>query len=194
MFNRIIRFFLSLFFPAFGTEYLVYWAYAAVAVGTVVTTIDQVNANKARELILEEELRSNELAALDEENRRLIALRLANDEILAGAGGILAFASPSLIAGRAFNFEMGMQDIANIRFNVANVRSQISAKISILRANSRATITAGIFEVAGTALTAQAKFQRFKKPPTTVATGSPPAGSLDLPSSRALNTPGVLLG
>lgn len=152
-----------------GTAF--YLAMAAMAAGTVVTTIDQINANKARQKILEAELRSNELAALDEENRRLIALRLANDDILAGAGGILAFASPSLIAGRAFNFEMGMQDIANIRFNLANVRSTVSARISILRANSRATLVAGIFEIAGTAFAAAGKAGELKKA-ATVPTGS----------------------
>ena len=128
-----------------------YLAMAATAAGTVVSTIDTINANAARQRILEAELRANELAALDEENQRLIALRLANDEMLANAGGVDAWASPSLIAGRAFNFQMGMEDIKNIRFNQLTSDAGISARISILKSNSRATLTSGIFELSATA-------------------------------------------
>jgi len=131
-----------------------YIAMAAMAAGTAVQTIDTMNANKRREEILAQELRANELAALDEENERLIALRLANEEILAGAGGVDAWASPSLIAARNFNFEMGMQDIANLRYNIAGSRAGTSARIAILRENSRATQTAGILEIVGTAFSA----------------------------------------
>jgi len=126
-----------------------YIAMAAMAAGTAVTTIDTINANKRREMILEQELRSNELAALDEENQRLIALRLANDDMLARSGGVDAWASPSLIAARNFNFQMGMEDIENTRFNLSSERAGISARIGILKSNSRATAIAGIFEVAG---------------------------------------------
>jgi len=125
-----------------------YIAMAAAAAGTAVTTMDTIAANKERERILEAELRSSELAALDEENRRLAGLREANDELLAGAGGIDAWASLSLIAARAFNFKMGMQDIENIRLNIAGVRAGISARIGILKANSRATMTSGILSIA----------------------------------------------
>jgi len=127
-----------------------YIAMAAMAAGTAVQTIDTIKANKERELILEAELRSNELAALDEENRRLIAIRMANDELLAGAGGVDAYASPSLVAGRMFNFTTGIADIENIRYNIAGLRSGISAQISILQSNSRATLTSGILQMIGT--------------------------------------------
>lgn len=70
--------------------------------------------------------------------------------MLVNAGGIDAWASPSLIAAREFNFKMGMEDIENIRFNIAGQRAGISARIGILKANSKATLTAGIFEIAGT--------------------------------------------
>jgi heme exporter protein D len=151
MFDKIIYYILRQFCPMGGSEFFLYAAYAAAATGAVITTIDTVNANKRRQMILEEELRSAELAALDEENRRLQQLRLANDEMLARSGGVDAWASPSLVAARAFNFEMGMQDISNIRYNIQADRSGIAARIGILKQNSRATIAAGIFEVAGIA-------------------------------------------
>ena len=126
-----------------------YIAMAAMAAGTAVTTIDQINANKRREQILEQELRGRELAALDEENTRLIALRLANEDMLVQNDGIEAWASPSLIAARAFNFQMGLEDIENIRFNLSSSRAAISAQVAILRSNSTATAIGGIFEIAG---------------------------------------------
>jgi hypothetical protein len=128
-----------------------YFYMAATAAGTAVTVSEQVNANKRRQMVLEQELRSNELAALDEENQRLMGLRLANEEITVGAGGIDAWASPSLIAARHFNFQMGMEDITNIRTNLAATRAGISAKISMLKSNSRASILGGIFDLAGIA-------------------------------------------
>ena len=130
---------------------------AATAAGTAVQTMDTIYANEERERILEQELRSNELAALDEENRRLQMLREANEDILAHAGGIDAFASPSLVAARAFNFRMGMQDIANIRLNLAGARAGIAARIGILRSNTRATRTSGILSMIATAASAAQK-------------------------------------
>lgn len=134
-----------------------YIAYVAMAAGTAVTAYDTVQANRQRQAILEQELRSNELAALDEENQRLIALREANEEMLARAGGVEAYASPSLIAAREFNFKMTHEDIGNIRLNMLDARATISAKISMLKRNSRMTIAKGIFDIA--ALGAQAKYK-----------------------------------
>lgn len=126
-----------------------YYFYAVVAAtGVVVQTANQIEANKRREAILQQELQSNELAALDEENQRLRAIRYANDEMLAKSGGIEAWASPSLIAMREFNFKMGFEDIQNTRYNIMNERAGIAARIGILKKNSRATIQAGIFQVA----------------------------------------------
>lgn len=124
---------------------------AATAAGTVVTTQNQIKTNKARQMQLDAELRSNELAALDEENQRLMALQFANDEMVVSAGGIDAWASPSLIAARNFNFQMGMEDITNIRQNLMATRAGIESRISILKSNTRAARTAGIFELAGIA-------------------------------------------
>lgn len=156
-----------------------YIAMAAMAAGTAVSTIDTINANKERERILEQELRSNELAALDEENRRLLALREANDDMLIRQGGVDAWASPSLIAAREFNFKMGMEDIENIRFNLAGVRAGISARIGILKSNSRATLTAGIFEIAGTVAGGlDAKSKLTKPPGGTTAITKPAEGIL----------------
>lgn len=172
-----------------------YIAMAAMAAGTAVTTMDTINANKRRQMILEQELRSNELAALDEENQRLIQLRLANEEMLANSGGVDAWASPSLIAAREFNFQMGMEDIENIRFNVASARAGISAKIGILKANSRATAAAGIFEVAGIVAGGLDAKSKLGKTSTTKAipTGgggganaTKGIGHLDLPGSQGV--------
>ena len=149
-----------------GASIYFYLASAAAAAGTAITTIDTINSNRERERVLEAELRANDLKALDDENQRLIALREANDQILANSGGIEAYASPSLIAARAFNFRMGMDDISNIRLNQASEKAGISARISILRANSKASLASGIFEVAGIALGAAGKGALLKKDPT----------------------------
>ena len=149
MFERFMFWLLSRFFPLGGSEYLIYYAYAAAAAGTVITVQNQAYANRMRQQQLEEELRSKELAALDEENQRLMALRDANEQMLIRAGGIDAWASPSLIAARNFNFKMGMEDIENIRLNLQTERSSVANRISVLKANTRATQLAGIFEVAG---------------------------------------------
>jgi len=163
-----------------------YLAMAAMAAGTAVTTIDTINANKRRQQILEQELRQQELQALDEENQRLIALRLANEDMLVQNSGIEAWASPSLIAARAFNFQMGMDDIENIRLNKFAARAGTSAQIAILKANSRATAIAGIFEIAGTALSAMdAKGQLGK------TAKSPPTGTKAVSGSGINRTHGV---
>jgi hypothetical protein len=155
-----------------------YIAMAAMAAGTVVTTIDQINANKRREQILEQELRALELKALDDENARLIQLRLANEDMLVQNSGIEAWASPSLLAARAFNFQMGFEDISNIRFNKFSARAGISAQISILKSNSRAAQLSGIFEVAGIVaggLDARAQLQKTSVlGPTTVSSSGLP--------------------
>ena len=143
-----------------------YIAMAAAAAGTVVTTLDTIDANRRRQAILEQEIRSEELAALDEEVQRLRALRMANDELLVGADGIDAWASPSLIAAREFNFKMGLEDIANSRYNVGDVRAGIGARINILKRNTRASAAAGIFEIAGIAASTANASSMLKKPPT----------------------------
>lgn len=126
-----------------------YYFYAAVAAtGVAVQTANQIEANKRREAILQQELQSNELAALDEENERLRAIRYANDEMLAKSGGVEAWASPSLIAMREFNFKVGFEDIQNTRYNIMNERAGIAARIGILKQNTRASIQSGIFQVA----------------------------------------------
>ena len=161
-----------------------YIAMAAMAAGTVVTTIDTINANKRRQQILEQELRQQELQALDEENQRLISLRLANEDMLVQNSGIEAWASPSLLAARAFNFQMG-EDISNIRLNKFAARAGTSAQIAILKSNSRATAIAGIFEIAGTAASALDARSQLGK--TKIGAGGANAtkgvGHLDLPGA-----------
>ncbi len=129
-----------------GLSIYYYIATAAAVGGTIVTTLDEIESNKARQKILEQEIRTNELKALDAENQRLEQLRFADDDILANAGGIDAYASASLIAGRQFNFKIGMEDILNIRFNQLNSDAALSARISILRGNRRAAQTSGILQ------------------------------------------------
>jgi len=172
-----------------------YIAMAAMAAGTVVTTLDQIEANKRREQILEQELRQLELKALDDENERLIALRLANEQMLVQNAGIDAWASPSLLAARAFNFQMGFEDIEALRLNKFSARAGISAQIAILKANSRATATAGIFQIAGIiagGLDARAQLNKTTLDPTSLSSqGLPhtpvPAGSV--PTSQSIFTP-----
>jgi hypothetical protein len=129
-----------------------FYYYLAAAAGTAITVQDQRFANEVREQQLEEELRTKGLAALDEENERLRSLSFANEELMVNAGGVDAFASPSLIAARNFNFRIGMEDITNIRLNLQTARSGIAARIGILKHNSRAVLTAGIFDIAGIAI------------------------------------------
>jgi len=163
MFDRFLVWVLSRFIPLGGSEYLIYYAYAAAAVGTAVTVQNQAYANRMRQQQLEEELRSRELAALDEENQRLQALREANQDILVRAGGIDAWASPSLIAARNFNFKMGMEDIENIRLNLQQARSSVAARISVLKKNTRATQIAGLFEIASIGLNAASAYGQLGK-------------------------------
>ena len=112
-------------------------------------------------------------------------MQYANDDISARAGGIDAFASPSLIAAREFNFRMGMTDIENTRLNVAANRAGISSRISVLKANSRATMTAGIFEIASTAFSTMYGANKLKKPKVTSAS----SGSGDGTSSIMTGVP-----
>lgn len=143
-----------------------YLAMASAAAGTAVSTADQISANKARQRVLEQELRANELRALDEENERLRALQYANDDMVVNAGGIDAWASPSLIAAREFNFKMGMEDIQNLKYNIMADRAGISARIATLKRNSRATLTSGMFQIASYAFAAGYRGSMLKKAPT----------------------------
>lgn len=141
-----------------------YLAMTMMAAGTAVMTVDQINANKARQRVLEQELRNQELAALDQENERLIALREANDQLLANSGNIDPYGSPSLLAARRFNFEMVEDDVTNIRHNLASSRAETSAQISILKANSRARLIAGILDTTGVGLQVYEGFMALQKP------------------------------
>ena len=89
-----------------GGEAIYYIAIAASAAGAL---IEADNANiqaLERARILEQELKTKELLALDEENQRLRDLQLANDLIGVGAGVVLADASLSLMAAGPLNFKM----------------------------------------------------------------------------------------
>lgn len=149
MFERFLVWMLRRVCPTTGGEAALFYAYIAVAaVGTGISVYNQIDANRRRQAVLEAELRSAELAALDEENQRLQALREANDMMLANAQGIEAWASPSLIAGREFNFRMTHQDIENTRFNLMTEKANIGAKIGMLQKNSRLAVAKGIFDIA----------------------------------------------
>lgn len=148
MFERIIKWLIHRFVPATGTEWI-YVYMAAAAAGTAITVNAQVEANRRRQAILEQEMRDKKLQALDEETERVRALRYANDEMLSRSGGIDAWASPSLIAARSFNFKMYNEDASNINYNKMSAEAGIGARIAILQKNSRAAVQAGIFEIAG---------------------------------------------
>lgn len=132
-----------------GASFYIYLAIAAA--GSAYSAHENKQANRRRQAILEQELRSNELAALDEENRRIQMLREANDDMLANSGGIEAWASPSFLAAREFNFKMLDEDVKNIRYNTQATKADIGARIAILKRNSRAVWTKSIFDVATTA-------------------------------------------
>lgn len=123
---------------------------ALSAAGTAVGVADTINSNEARERQLLAERKQKELEALDAENVRLQGLNLANQDMLANANGIDAWSSPSLIASRNFNFRMAEQDIENTRYNLDIAKASIDSRIGVLKSNSRATFTAGIFEIVGT--------------------------------------------
>ena len=115
-----------------------YWLLAATAVGTGVQVDAGLQSSYRQEQLDKEEQKAQELIALDQENERLRDLRSANDEIGVRAGGIDAFASPSLIAARQFNFKMVNEDIQNIRLNLQARRSGLHTRIGILGSNRTA--------------------------------------------------------
>jgi hypothetical protein len=118
--------------------------------GTAYSVSEQNAESRERQRLLEEELRGEELAALDEENERLKELRLANQEIIAGSGNIDPYASASLVAARRFNFQTTLDDVANIRYNITSYRRSVSARIGIFRRNRSAATTMGMLNVAST--------------------------------------------
>ena len=126
-----------------------YLALGATAVGTAIDIDQQRRDAHERERQLKEEKQAEELIALDQENQRLRELREANDEIGAFANGIDAFASPSLIAARQYNFKVANEDIANIRLNLATGRSGIDRQIGILRSNRSTLKTSGFLGIHG---------------------------------------------
>jgi len=155
-----------------GGEAVYYIAVAAMAAGAL---IEADNANieaLERARILEAELKAEELRALDEENERLINLNLANQELLAGAGGVGAYASPSLMAARKFNFKTFADDKAAAQLNLATTRASTSAQIRIFNRNARVAIQTGILSAVGTIGMGMTKGAELFKPATGTATGA----------------------
>lgn len=133
-----------------GGEAVYYIAIAAAAAGALVEA-DNANIEALeRARILEQELKTEELRAIEQENERLINLRLANDLISANAGGIDAYASPSLVAARKFNFRMFAEDQAAAQLNLQTTRANTSAQIRIFNRNSRVAIQTGILSAIST--------------------------------------------
>lgn len=149
-----------------GTSVYLYYAAAAAAAGAAITEGQaQAAAALERARVLEEELRQTELAALDEENERLKALRFANEQILVNAGGVDPYASPSLTAARQYNFKVAESDILNLGLSTAAARSGTSVQIKILKRNARAAINSGILQAASTMFMAGAEGSMLKQPP-----------------------------
>jgi len=177
-----------------GASTLYYFAVAAAAAGAVVEGENARRQELERSRILEAELRSSELLALDEENQRLIDLRFANEEILAMAGGVFAYASASLTAARKFNFRMFGEDSANAALNLATNRASTSARIRIHNANAGVFRTVGILNAVSTVAGGLSKGGLFDKPGTKLPTGGAGGanatkgiGHLDLPGANPAN-------
>jgi len=156
-----------------GGEAVYYIAVAAMAAGAL---IEADNANieaLERARILEAELKAEALRALEQENERLINLRLANDEILAMAGGVDPYASPSLVAARKFNFKTFAEDQASAQLNLSQIKATGSAQIRIFNRNARVAIQTGILGAISTVGMGLSKGSLLDKPTTTpVAAGS----------------------
>lgn len=194
-FDRLLLKLLRLIVPTTGMEVIFYLGVAASAAGQVVAAENTRKNEQRRQIQLKLEMKNAELAALDEENERLRMLDLANSEAIANAGNLDPFASPSLMALRRFNFEIANQDIANIRTNLATSRAGFSMQLAISRSNERTARTTGILGALGTigqgAATGIKTFGRPGEAFNPVASNQ--LGALDTVTSKALNTPGVML-
>jgi len=148
-----------------------YIGLAAMAGGQIVSANAAAEESRERARILEQELRTSELAAMQDENNRLSALNFANQDIIANAGGIDAYASPTLTALRQFNFRVHNEAVEDLRLNLATARASTSASVRILRNNARTAMTAGILSAAGTLMSGAAKGSMLRSP-----SQPPPAG------------------
>ena len=174
-----------------GGEAVYYIAVAAAAAGALVEA-DNANIEALeRARILEQELKTEELRALDEENQRLIDLRLANDLISVNAGGVGAYSSPSLMAARKFNFRMFDQDQQNAQLNLATTRASASAQIRIFNRNSRVAIQTGILSAISTVGMGLSKGALLKKPSGALKVPTGGAGGINATHGVGiLDTPG----
>ena len=153
-----------------ATETIYYVAVAAMAAGALVEA-DNANIQALeRARILEQELKTEELRAIEQENERLIELRLANDDILLRSGGVDPYASASLVAARKFNFKTFSDDQAAAQLNLSTTRASTSAQIRIFNRNARVAIQTGILSAI-----------------STVGMGLSKGGLLDKPSTGVLN-------
>jgi hypothetical protein len=178
-----------------GGEVVYYVAVAAAAAGALVEA-DNANIEALeRARILEQELKTEELRALDQENQRLIELRLANDLISVNAGGVDPYASPSLVAGRKFNFRMFSDDQAAAQLNLGTIRASTSAQIRIFNRNARVALQTGILSAISTIGFGAAEGGLLGKPkPPKIPTGGAGGanatrgiGHLDLPGANPAN-------
>ena len=174
-----------------GGEAVYYIAVAAAAAGAL---IEADNANieaLERARILEQELKTEALRAIDEENQRLIDLRLANDLLTVNAGGIGAYSSPSLVAARKFNFRMFAEDQANAQLNLATTRASTSAQIRIFNRNARVALQTGILSAVSTVGMGLSKGALLKKPSGALKVPTGGAGGINATHGVGiLDTPG----
>ena len=167
-----------------GVDVAFYIAVAAMAAGEVYQGhVRKVNAqDRIRQLKLES--KNATLAALDEETRRLQDLNFANSDVVANAGNLDPYASPSLIAIQQRNRALAEMDMDNIRANLAMQRAAIMSEISITRRNGRAAVTSSIINAAGTIVGGMAQGnQLFGK---TVKPGATKSLELGTPNPQKL--------
>lgn len=139
-------------------------AFTASAAATVLDVQSTRADEKLRRQQLAREKKNAELAALDEENERLIMLQAANSDAIARSGNLDPFASPSLLALRDANLREASKDLANIQLNLATSRADISTRIAISKRRSRVAKTSGILNIIGQGASAAFSASQLGKP------------------------------
>lgn len=144
-----------------GVDVAFYIAVAAMAVGEVYQgqVVKRNMEDRNRQLKLESKTAS--LAAMDEEVRRLQELNYANSDVIARAGNLDPYASPSLIAIQQRNRALAEMDMANIRLNLQNQRAALTAEMAINVRKGRSAVTASLINAAGTVIGGVAQGQKL---------------------------------
>ena len=144
-----------------------YWIAAAVTAGSYVYEArETAEMEDERQRALKLDQKNAELQAKSEEISRLDELFYANSQIIAGASGIDAYASPSLTAIRQFNFRVAQRDLENLSMNLLNSRAQTASMIKLSKQTSRVAKVTGLLNAASTLTSAGATTKQLKTPKT----------------------------